>query len=74
MAARQQNPSREALSRLPTLDIRELREEWRFLYKGDLARDVLINVAGWGTMLKAPRGSLQWARCLNSQSTPPRVR
>jgi hypothetical protein len=35
MAARQRDVSREALSRLPKLDIRELREEWRFLYKTD---------------------------------------
>ena len=30
---RQPKASKEALSRLPKLDIRELREEWRFLYK-----------------------------------------
>jgi hypothetical protein len=33
--ARQPKASKEALSRLPKLDIRELREEWRFLYKTD---------------------------------------
>jgi hypothetical protein len=46
MAARQKNASREALSRLPKLDLRELREEWRFLYKTDasphLSRELLI--------------------------------
>jgi len=30
--ARQNKASREALSRLPKLDIREVREGWRFLY------------------------------------------
>ena len=33
MAARHKDASREALSRLPKLDIRELREEWCRLYK-----------------------------------------
>jgi hypothetical protein len=44
--ARQLKASKEALSRLPKLDIHELREEWRFLYKADasphLSRDLLI--------------------------------
>ena len=31
--ARQLKASKEALSRLPQLDIHELREEWRFLTK-----------------------------------------
>jgi len=35
MAARQKGATGEALSRLPKLDIRELREEWRVLYKAD---------------------------------------
>ena len=46
MAARHKDASREALSCLPKLDIRELREEWRFLYKADasphLSRELLI--------------------------------
>ena len=46
MAARQKGATGEALSRLPKLDIRELREEWRLLYKADasphLSRDLLI--------------------------------
>jgi len=33
MVARHKDAGREALSRLPTLDIYELREEWRRLYK-----------------------------------------
>jgi hypothetical protein len=37
MAVRQKDASREALSRLPKLDIRELREEWRVLYKTDVS-------------------------------------
>jgi hypothetical protein len=44
--ARQLKASKEALSRLPQLDIHELREEWRFLYKADaspnLSRELLI--------------------------------
>jgi hypothetical protein len=51
MAARQKDASREALSRLPTLDIRELREEWRRLYKADasphLSRELLIRAVAY---------------------------
>src|SRR5882724_179842 len=51
MAARQKDVSREALSRLPKLDIRELREEWRFLYKTDasphLSRELLIRAVAY---------------------------
>src|SRR5438132_5374325 len=43
--------SKEALSRLPKLDIRELREEWRFLYKTDasphLSRELLIRAVAY---------------------------
>ncbi len=35
--ARQPKASKEALSRLPKLDLSELREEWRFLYKTDVS-------------------------------------
>ena len=46
MATRQNDASKEALSRLPQLDIRELREEWRRLYKADtsprLSSELLI--------------------------------
>ena len=46
MAARQKDVGREALLRLPKLDISELREEWRRLYKADasphLSRELLI--------------------------------
>jgi Protein of unknown function (DUF2924) len=49
--ARQPKASREALSRLPKLDIRELREEWRFLYKTDasphLSRELLIRAVAY---------------------------
>src|SRR5947207_11439134 len=46
MVTRQNDASKEALSRLPQLDIRELREEWRRLYKADtsprLSSELLI--------------------------------
>jgi hypothetical protein len=49
--ARQNNASREALSRLPKLDIHELREEWRRLYKADvsphLSRELLIRAVAY---------------------------
>jgi len=51
MAARQQNASREALLRLPQLDIRELREEWCRLYKAGasphLSRELLIRAVAY---------------------------
>ena len=46
MVTRQNDASKEALSRLPKLDIRELREEWRRLHKADtsprLSSELLI--------------------------------
>jgi hypothetical protein len=49
--ARQAKASKEALSRLPELDIRELREEWRVLYKTDvspyLSRELLIRAVAY---------------------------
>src|SRR5439155_25764802 len=51
MAVRQKDVSGEALSRLPKLDIYELREEWRRLYKTDasphLSREVLIRAVAY---------------------------
>jgi hypothetical protein len=51
MAARPKDASREALSRLPKLDIHELREEWRCLYKADvsphLSRELLIRAVAY---------------------------
>jgi hypothetical protein len=51
MAARQNDASSEALSRLPNLDIQDLREEWRFLYKADasphLSRELLIRAVAY---------------------------
>src|SRR5712664_2167243 len=51
MAVRQKDASREARSRLPKLDIRELREEWRRLYKTDasphLSRELLIRAVAY---------------------------
>jgi hypothetical protein len=51
MAARHKDASREALSRLPKLDLRELREEWYCLYKADasphLSRELLIRAVAY---------------------------
>src|SRR5437667_2209219 len=51
MAVRQKDVSREALSRLPKLDIHELREEWCRLYKADasphLSRALLIRAVAY---------------------------
>src|SRR5258708_11329648 len=51
MAARQKDATREALARLPKLDIRELREEWCRLYKADasphLSRELLIRAVAY---------------------------
>ena len=51
MGARQEDASREALSRLPNLDLRELREEWCRLYKADasphLSRELLIRAVAY---------------------------
>src|ERR1700680_5270428 len=51
LMARQHQASREALSRLPRLGIRELREEWRNLYKADasphLSRELLIRAVAY---------------------------
>jgi hypothetical protein len=51
MAARHKDATREALSRLPKLDIHELREEWCFLYKADasphLSRELLIRAVAY---------------------------
>ena len=51
MAARPKDANREALSRLPKLDIHELREEWCRLYKLDasphLSRELLIRAVAY---------------------------
>src|SRR5439155_7090356 len=51
MTVRPKDVSREALSRLPKLDIRELREEWCRLYKADaslhLSRELLIRAVAY---------------------------
>src|SRR5207244_12172008 len=51
MAVRQKEASREALSRLPKLDIHELREEWCRLYNLDasphLSRELLIRAVAY---------------------------
>jgi hypothetical protein len=62
MAARQKDASREALSRLPNLDIRELREEWCRLYKTHpsphLSRELLIRAVAY-RMQEATLGGLR---------------
>jgi hypothetical protein len=49
--ARQPKASKEALSRLPKLDLSELREEWRVLYKTGasphLSRELLIRALAY---------------------------
>jgi hypothetical protein len=51
MAARNKDASREALSRLPMLDLDELRQEWRRLNKADasprLSRDLLVRAVAY---------------------------
>src|SRR3984893_12628377 len=51
MAVRRKEVTREALSRLPTLDIGELREEWCRLYKADasphLSRELMIRAVAY---------------------------
>jgi hypothetical protein len=51
MVARQNDASREALSRLPKLDIHDLREEWRRLYNANasphLSRELLIRAVAY---------------------------
>src|SRR5438034_4231438 len=51
MAARHKDASREALARLPKLDIHELREEWRRLFKADvsphLSRELVIRAVAY---------------------------
>jgi hypothetical protein len=51
MTARHKDASREALSRLPMLDLSELREEWRRLNKADasnhLSRDLLVRAIAY---------------------------
>src|SRR6202521_5572772 len=51
MTVRPKDVSREALSRLPQLDIRELREEWCRLYKADaslhLSRELLVRAVAY---------------------------
>jgi hypothetical protein len=60
MVARQKDVGREALSRLPTLDVHELREEWRRLYKADasphLSRELLIRAVAYRTQEVAQGG------------------
>jgi len=51
MTVRHKDASREALSRLPTLDRHELREEWRRLNKADasphLSRELLVRAVAY---------------------------
>ena len=58
MATRQNDASKEALSRLPKLDLHELREQWCRLYKGDasprLSRELLMRAVAHAQQHKAP--------------------
>jgi Protein of unknown function (DUF2924) len=51
MTARHKDAGREALARLPMLDLHELREEWRRLNKADasphLSRDLLVRAVAY---------------------------
>ena len=51
MTARQNDLSKEALSRLPELDIGELRQQWRGLYKAEapprLSRELLVRAVAY---------------------------
>jgi DUF2924 family protein len=51
MTARHKDAGREALARLPMLDLHELREEWRRLNKTDasphLSRDLLVRAVAY---------------------------
>ena len=51
MTARQNAVSREALARLPALDLGELRQQWRGLYKAEapshFSRDLLIRAVAY---------------------------
>src|SRR5271169_421466 len=66
MAARGNDSSKEALSRLPKLDIHQLREKWRSLYKTDaspqLSRELLVRAVAYRIQELAsgrPRPELQ---------------
>ena len=67
MAARQKDASGEALSRLLELDISELREEWRFLYKTDasphLSRELLIRAVAYRMQEVALGGIVNLTGC-----------
>jgi DUF2924 family protein len=61
-ASRQNTVSQEALSRLPTLDIGELRQQWRGLYKTEaprhLSRELLVRAVAF-RMQELARGGLR---------------
>jgi hypothetical protein len=64
-ANRRDTVSKEALSRLPTLDIRELRQQWRGLYKTlappNLSRELLLRAVAY-RMQEVALGGLRSAR------------
>jgi hypothetical protein len=61
-ASRRNAVSKEALSRLPTLDIGELRQQWRGLYKTqappNLSRELLVRAVGY-RIQEVARGGLR---------------
>ena len=68
-ASRRDAVSKEALSRLPTLDLGELRQQWRGLYKAEasphLSRELLLRAVAY-RMQEVALGGLrpQWQRQL----------
>jgi hypothetical protein len=78
MAVRQKDASKEALSRLPELDIHELREEWCCLYKADalphLSRELLIRAVAYRIQEVALGGLsfvLEHGYCMSLDVTDP---
>src|ERR1700720_4397500 len=62
MTARRNDLSKEALSRLPELDIGELRQQWRGLYRAEapphLSRELLVRAVAY-RMQELALGSLR---------------
>ena len=63
MTARQSTVSREALARLPALDLGELRQQWRGLYKAEapshFSRDLLMRAVAYRMQERPARQLLQ---------------
>jgi Protein of unknown function (DUF2924) len=72
MPDRQNDSSKEALSRLPTLNLAELRELWCHLYKSEasprLSRELLVRAVAY-RMQEAPRAGRAWSCSVGSASS-----